>query len=97
MGEELQRSITSGASASVECCARFDDLWPGCPVHCGNLDLLAADVVRLRGRALANAAPDFTFILRNGPIHDWALGGPLSTPESAVVQRDIYRQLGLET
>jgi triacylglycerol lipase len=68
---------------------------PPTAVYCGNLDLLAADVLRLQEQALATAASDFTFILRNGAIHDWAMGGALSTPESASVQRDIYRQLGV--
>jgi triacylglycerol lipase len=68
---------------------------PPTAVYCGNLDLLAADVLRLKEVTLANGASDFTFILRNGAIHDWAMGGALSTPEAASVQRDIYRQLGL--
>jgi triacylglycerol lipase len=68
---------------------------PPTAVYCGNMDLLAADVLRLQEQALATAASDFTFILRNGAIHDWAMGGALSTPESASVQRDIYRQLGV--
>jgi triacylglycerol lipase len=70
---------------------------PPTAVYCGNMDLLAADVVQLQDQARAGAASNFTFILRNGAIHDWAMGGALSTPESAGVQRDIYRQLGLET
>ena len=68
---------------------------PPTAVYCGNLDLLAADVLRLKELALATAASDFTFILRNGAIHDWAMGGALGTPEAASVQRDIYEQLGL--
>jgi triacylglycerol lipase len=70
---------------------------PPTAVYCGNLDLLAADVLRLQELALATAASDFTFTLRNGAIHDWAMGGALSSPESGAVQRDIYRQLGLIT
>jgi acetyl esterase/lipase len=68
---------------------------PPTAVYCGNLELLAADVLRLEERALATAAGDFTFILRNGAVHDWAMGGTFGTSESAAVQRDIYRQLGL--
>ena len=68
---------------------------PPTAVYCGNMELFAADVLRLQEQALATAASDFTFILRNGAIHDWALGGAFSTPESASVQRDIYRQLGV--
>ncbi|WP_109529316.1 hypothetical protein [Nocardia aurea] len=64
--------------------------------HSGNLDLLAADALRLRQKA--DSAPDstFTFVLRNGAIHDWAMGGVLATPESAAVQHHIHRQLGLQ-
>jgi triacylglycerol lipase len=68
---------------------------PPTAVYCGSLDLLAADVLRLQELALATAASDFTFILRNGAIHDWAMGDALSTPEAAAVQRNIYQQLGL--
>ncbi len=68
---------------------------PPTAVYCGNLDLLAADVLRLQEQALATEASDFTFILRNGAIHDWARDGRLSTPESASVRQDIYHQLGV--
>jgi acetyl esterase/lipase len=68
---------------------------PPTAVYCGNLDLLAADVVRLKEQALRTSTSDLTFILRNGAIHDWAMGGALSTPEAAAVQPDIYRQLGI--
>jgi triacylglycerol lipase len=68
---------------------------PPTAVYCGNLDILAADTLRLQERALSTPASEFTFILRNGAIHDWAMGGVVKSPESAAVQRDIYRQLGL--
>ena len=68
---------------------------PATSVYCGSLDLLAADVLRLQERALATAGSAFTFVLRNGTIHDWAMGGAVKSPESAAVQRDIYEQLGL--
>jgi triacylglycerol lipase len=68
---------------------------PPTAVYCGNLDLLAADVLRLQELALSTPASDFTFVLRNGAIHDWAMGGALRSPESAAVQPDIYGQLGL--
>lgn len=73
------------------------DHLPTTAVYCGNLDLLAADVLRLQDLTLATEAGAFTFILRNGAIHDWAMGGALSTPEAASVQRNIYEQLGLAT
>ena len=68
---------------------------PPTAVYCGNLDLLAADVLRLRDEVPAEAASGFTFVLRNGAIHDWAMGGALSTPASVGVQRNVHRQLGL--
>jgi triacylglycerol lipase len=68
---------------------------PPAAVYCGNLDLLAADVVRLQDRARETAGSGFSFILRNGAVHDWAMGGSFKSPEAAAVQRDIYRQLGL--
>jgi triacylglycerol lipase len=68
---------------------------PGTSVYCGNLDLLAADVLRLREQALGTPGTDFVFVLRNGAIHDWAMGGIAKSPESAAVQRDIYEQLDL--
>jgi acetyl esterase/lipase len=68
---------------------------PPTAVYCGNRDLLAADVLRLQAQALATPASDFTFTLRNGAIHDWAMGGVIKSPESAAIQRDIYKQLGL--
>lgn len=68
---------------------------PPTAVYSGSLDLLAADVLRLQEQVLDTAASQFTFVLRNGAIHDWAMGGVFSTAESAAVQPDIYHQLGL--
>jgi triacylglycerol lipase len=68
---------------------------PPTAVYCGNLDLLSADALRLQQRALSTPASEFTFILRNGAIHDWAMGGVVKSPESAAVQRDIYKQMDL--
>lgn len=70
---------------------------PPTAIYSGNLDLLAADALRLEELALAASAGNFTFIVRNGAIHDWAMGGALSTRQGASVQRDIYQQLGLST
>ena len=70
---------------------------PATAIYCGNLDLLAADALRLKTRALNTPANEFTFILRNGAVHCWAMGGVAKSPESAAVQRDIYEQLGLDT
>jgi triacylglycerol lipase len=40
-------------------------------VYSGSLDLLSPQTLRLRVRALAEGDTNFTFILRNGLIHDW--------------------------
>jgi triacylglycerol lipase len=65
---------------------------PPTVVYSGSLDLLSPQVLRLQERAIAEGA-DFTFVLRNGLIHDWA--ELLLLPETAAVRPDIYRQLGL--
>jgi triacylglycerol lipase len=40
-------------------------------VYSGSLDLLSPETLRLRDLALAQGDTNFTFILRNGEIHDW--------------------------
>jgi triacylglycerol lipase len=40
-------------------------------VYSGSLDLLSPQTLRLRERALSEGDKNFTFILRNGLIHDW--------------------------
>ena len=67
---------------------------PPTAVYSGSLDLLSPDTLRLRERALAEGV-DFTFVLREGLIHDWAVLPPLLLPEAAAVRPDIYRQLGV--
>ena len=53
------------------------------------------DVLRLRDKALATPGADFTFVLRNGEFHDWAIMTIL--PETAELLPDMYRQLGIGT
>ena len=65
---------------------------PPTAVYSGSLDLLSPDALRLRDRALAEGA-DFTFVLRKGLIHDWAIVPFL--PEAFAVLPDIYHQLGI--
>jgi acetyl esterase/lipase len=66
---------------------------PPTAVYFGSLDVLSPDGLVLQDNALATPGADFTFILRNGLIHDWAVVPWL--PEAIAAQPDIYRQLGL--
>jgi triacylglycerol lipase len=66
---------------------------PPTAVYAGNLEILAPDVLVLQDKALATPGADFTFILRRGELHDWAVLTIL--PETQAVLPDIYRQLGL--
>ena len=62
-------------------------------------DVLSQRVAALRQAQhvdrLAAATPgaDFTFVLRNGEFHDWAIVTLL--PETAELLPDMYRQLGI--
>ncbi len=66
---------------------------PPTAVYFGNLEILAPDGLVLQDKALATPGADFTFILRKGEIHDWAVITIL--PETIAVLPDIYRQLGI--
>lgn len=70
---------------------------PPAAVYAGSLDVLSPDVLVLQEKALATAGAKFTFILRKGEIHNWAMGGLPLLPEAVEVRPDIYRQLGLKT
>lgn len=60
-------------------------------VYSGSDDVLAPDTLTLEEDAIAQDAP-FSFILRSGEIHDWAL---LPLLDGAQVQSQIYQELGL--
>ena len=62
-------------------------------VYFGNLDLYSPDAFVLEDKALATPGADFTFILRNGELHDWLVVPFL--PEAIAARADIYQQLGL--
>jgi acetyl esterase/lipase len=66
---------------------------PPTALYFGSLEILAPDGLVLRDRALATPGADFTFILRNGELHIWAVNTIL--PETIAVLPDIYRQLGI--
>lgn len=65
---------------------------PKTTVYAGSRDIVMPDVLRLREKALATPGADFTFVLRNGQMHDWAIVTFL--PETAAILPDMYRQLG---
>ena len=66
---------------------------PPTAVYAGSIDVVAPDVLVLRDKALATPGADFTFILRKGEPHDWAVLTLL--PETIAVLPDIYQQLGI--
>jgi acetyl esterase/lipase len=51
---------------------------PPTTIYSGSLDLLSADVLRLQDDAIAQGAP-ITFVVRNGEIHDWAIGAAVAS------------------
>ena len=68
---------------------------PPTALYFGSLEILAPDGLVLQDKALATPGADFTFILRNGELHIWAVNTIL--PETIAVLPDIYQQLGLAT
>lgn len=60
-------------------------------VYSGSDEILAPAVLALEQKAIAAGAP-FSFILRNGEFHDWAL---VPIFDGAQVQPQIYQELGL--
>jgi triacylglycerol lipase len=60
-------------------------------VYSGSNEILAPDVLVLEQDAIANDAP-FSFILRSGELHDWAL---FPFADGGQVQPQIYQELGL--
>jgi acetyl esterase/lipase len=66
---------------------------PPTAVYAGSNDVVAPDVLVLQDKALATPGADFTFVLRKGEFHDWAILTIL--PETQAVLPDIYQQLGI--
>jgi triacylglycerol lipase len=66
---------------------------PPTALYFGSQEILAPDGLVLRDKALATPGSDFTFILRNGELHIWAVNTIL--PETTAVLPDIYQQLGI--
>jgi YVTN family beta-propeller protein/VCBS repeat-containing protein len=62
-------------------------------VYFGSVEIFAPDGLVLQDKALATPGADFTFILRNGELHIWAVNTIL--PETQAVLPDIYQQLGI--
>lgn len=67
---------------------------PPTAVYSGSLDLLSPDTLVLRQRAATTPDSAFTFNLREGETHDWALAP--TSPEALAVRPAIYHQLGLQ-
>ena len=66
---------------------------PPTALYFGSVEIFAPDGLVLQDKALATPGADFTFILRKGELHIWAVNTIL--PETKAVLPDIYQQLGL--
>ncbi|WP_131722692.1 alpha/beta hydrolase fold domain-containing protein [Mycolicibacterium chlorophenolicum] len=66
---------------------------PPTTIYAGSRDVVAPDILLLRERAAMTPGADFTFVLREGEPHDWAILTILR--EARAVLPDIYRQLGI--
>ncbi|MGV0793134.1 alpha/beta hydrolase fold domain-containing protein [Mycolicibacterium sp. XJ1819] len=64
---------------------------PPTAVYSGSLDLLTPDALRLRQRVLEEGYDNFTFDLRSGLLHDWAIFGFL--PDARSVRPSVYDNL----
>lgn len=66
---------------------------PPTTVYAGSDDVTAPDIVALQQKVSVTPGADFTFVLRKGEPHDWAIVTIL--PETKAVLPDMYRQLGI--
>lgn len=66
---------------------------PPTAVYVGSRDVVAPDLLLLREKAAATPGAAFTFVLRKGEPHDWAIFTIFR--ETRAVLPDIYRQLGI--
>lgn len=64
---------------------------PPTAVYSGSLDLLTPDTLRLQQLVAENGDDNFTFNLRRGLLHDWAIFGFL--PDAHAVRSSVYRDL----
>jgi triacylglycerol lipase len=64
---------------------------PPTAVYAGSLDVLGPDAVALQAKSLATPGTKFTFDLRYGQMHDWAMTSWL--PEARAVRSQVYHQL----
>ena len=64
---------------------------PPTAVFSGSLDLLTPETLDLQQRAADEGITNFTFVLRNGLIHDWAIFPFI--PEAITVRPEIYQAL----
>jgi acetyl esterase/lipase len=70
----------------------FDDL-PPTAVYSSSRDMLVIDALRLRDRVLAEGLQNFTFRLRMGLLHDFAIYAPL--PDAQAERMNLYNDLGI--
>jgi triacylglycerol lipase len=71
---------------------------PPTVIYSGSLEILAPDTLKLQDGARGlGGANNFTFVLRNGTLHNWAQGGLPINRAAVAVRPDIYRQLGVTT
>jgi acetyl esterase/lipase len=66
---------------------------PPTTVYAGSNEIVAPDILLLRDKAAATPGADFTFVLRKGEPHDWAIFTIF--PETKEILSDIYEQLGI--
>jgi triacylglycerol lipase len=64
---------------------------PATAVYAGSLELLGPDAVALQRKSRTTPGAQFTFDLRNGQMHDWAMTSWL--PEARAVRARIEHQL----
>ncbi|ORW98774.1 hypothetical protein AWC29_03830 [Mycobacterium triplex] len=64
---------------------------PPTAVYAGSLEVLGPDALALQQKSLITPDADFSFDLRNGGMHDWAMTSWL--PEARAVRSQIYHQL----
>lgn len=57
---------------------------PRTAVYAGSLEVLGPDAVVLQDKALATPGADFTFDLRKGEMHDWAMTSRLPEVRSQI-------------
>ncbi|KMO67684.1 alpha/beta hydrolase fold domain-containing protein [Mycolicibacterium chlorophenolicum] len=66
---------------------------PPTTVYAGSRDITAPGIIALKDKAAATSGADFTFVLRMGEPHDWAIFTIF--PETKAGRPYMYQQLGI--